>query len=86
VGGVLDTISAIAPGATVTISAWCQADTASLMVTASGPSAVARIDPLSARVHRVAGDAWRDFGADQLSVEWTWPHSGADPALVTSTR
>jgi two-component system sensor histidine kinase DesK len=86
VGGVLDTISAIAPGATVTISAWSQADTASLMVTASGPSAVARIDPLSARVHRVAGDAWRDFGADQLSVEWTWPHSEADPVRSGSTR
>ncbi len=86
IGGVLDTISAIAPGATVTLSAWSQEDIASLMVTASGPSVVARMDPLSARVHRVAGEAWRDFGADQVSVEWTWPRSEADAAIPAGTR
>jgi hypothetical protein len=81
IGGTLDTICASAPGSTVTLSTWSDPDTGSLTVTVSGPW-LARIGPeLGARIDRVAGESWRDLGADTLTVEWTWPR-GVAPAGV----
>jgi hypothetical protein len=72
VGGVLDTIAAMAPGATVTLAGWDQGEAASLMVTGSGSRVAHAHDALTARVHRVAGEAWRDFGEGSVTVEWSW--------------
>jgi hypothetical protein len=78
---VLDTIAAMAPGSSVTLAGWVQEDSGSLMLTASGPRVPHAHEGLTARVNRVAGDAWRDFGEDALTLEWSWrqgsDHTGA---------
>ena len=81
VGGVLDTIAAMAPASAVTLAAWSADGAGSLLVTARGSRVEHSQGELAARVHRVAGPAWRDFGADDLSVEWTW-RRGTDTATV----
>lgn len=78
VGGVLDTIAAMAPGATVTLAGWDQDAVASLMVTGSGPRVAHAHDTLTSRVHRVAGEAWRDFSDGAVTLEWSWPQGASD--------
>jgi signal transduction histidine kinase len=74
VGGVLDTVCSMAPGAAVTLSSWADPTRCSLMVTASGPAVARSADALAARVDRVAGPvAWREVGSDSITVEWAWP-------------
>jgi hypothetical protein len=74
VGGVLDTVCALAPGSDVTLSAWRDPKASSLMVTARGPAVERAEEPLVGRVDRVAGPlAWRELAADSVTVEWSWP-------------
>jgi hypothetical protein len=72
VGGVLDTVAAMAPGASVTLAGWDHDAVATLMVTGTGPRVAHAHDTLTSRVHRVAGEAWRDFSDGSVSVEWSW--------------
>jgi hypothetical protein len=40
-------------------------------------------------VHRVAGEAWRDFGGDIITVEWTWlrrSDQSASPRPLVAAR
>jgi hypothetical protein len=80
VGGVLDTAAALAPGCAVTISAWDEPGRGTLTVTLAGPRVAHAGAALESRVHRVAGEAWRDFGGDIITVEWTWLRRSGDPA------
>jgi hypothetical protein len=80
VGGVLDTAAALAPGCSVTLSAWDEPGRGTLTVTLAGPRVAHAGAALESRVHRVAGEAWRDFGGDIITVEWTWLRRSQDPA------
>ena len=71
VGGVVDVLCALAPGAAVTLSAWAEPGPA--FVLAAGGEPVARAGQvLLDRIDHVAGDAWRDVGTDGITVEWSW--------------
>lgn len=86
VGGVLDTVCALAPGADVTLSAWGGRESCSLMVTARGPAVEQAGEPLAGRVDRVAGPlAWREIASDAVTVEWSWPTEQL-PGAARSTR
>ncbi len=77
VGGVIDVVCALAPGASVTLSSWSDPDPAILLSVAgprvgdAGPALVERID-------WVAGSAWCDVTPDALTLEWRW--TGGMPA------
>jgi hypothetical protein len=82
VGGVLDTLAAMAPGCTVTLSTWSEPSRGVLTVLAAGPRVAHVGAPLESRIHRVAGRAWREFGGDTITVEWAWLRATpAAPAL-----
>jgi hypothetical protein len=89
VGGVLDTAAALAPGCSVTISAWDEPGRGTLTVILAGPRVAHAGEALESRVHRVAGEAWRDFGGDIITVEWTWlrpPEQPAPPKPLVAAR
>jgi hypothetical protein len=89
VGGVLDTVAALAPGCAVTISAWEEPNRGTLTLTMAGPRVAHAGDALESRIHRVAGQAWRDFGGDVVTVEWTWLHpptGRASPGTAAGAR
>ncbi len=89
VGGVLDTAAALAPGCSVTISAWDEPGRGTLTVTLAGPRVAHAGAALESRVHRVAGEAWRDFGGDIITVEWTWlrrSDQSASPRPLVAAR
>ncbi len=84
VGGILDTVCALAPGADVTLAAWRDPKASSLMVTAMGPAVERAAEPLASRVDQVSGPlAWRELATDAVTVEWSWPTqevSGQSPS------
>ena len=73
IGGCIDTICALAPGCSVTLSAFEETTAGSLTLIASGPSVLLAGEPLADRVAALAPTAWRDVSDDTLTVEWTWP-------------
>ena len=82
IGGVVDSICSVAPGAAVTLSGWPGPEP-TMVVTAQGP-AVGRAGPaLLDRVKRSSGGAWVEVGPDELTAEWAW--SGEMPAAVATS-
>jgi hypothetical protein len=78
IGASIDAVSAMAKGCTVTLSAFDEATSGSLTLTAGGPTVLASRDPLAERIAILAPTAWRDVSDDTLTVEWTWPTTAAD--------
>jgi signal transduction histidine kinase len=71
VGGMVDVLCALAPGAAVTLSAWAEPGPAIVLAAGGEPVALAG-QRLVDRIDHVIGDAWRDVGSDGITVEWTW--------------
>ena len=70
-GGVIDAICALAPGASVTLSAWAD-PTPTVMLTAEGPALVRAEPQLVSRFERFAVGAAREVGPDGVTLEWAW--------------
>jgi hypothetical protein len=71
VGGAIDVLCALAPGAPVTLSSWSDPDPA-IVLSASGPRVDAAGRALVQRIDRVAGAAWCDVSPDAMTLEWRW--------------
>lgn len=71
VGGMIDALCALAPGASVTLSAW--ADPApTVILTAEGSGLVRAETLLRARFDRFAEGAFTEIGPEGLTLEWAW--------------
>jgi hypothetical protein len=74
VGGVIDVVCALAPGARVTLSSWSEPD-ATIVVSVEGPQVGPVAPQLLRRIDRIAGAAWYDATPDEISLEWRWADS-----------
>ena len=83
VGGVIDAVSALAPGASVTLSSWSDPDP-SILLSVAGPRVGGAGPALVERIDRVSGTAWRDLTPDEITLEWRW--TGAVPAQGVGRR
>jgi hypothetical protein len=71
VGGVIDVVCALAPGATVTLSSWSEPDP-TIVVSVQGPQVGHAAPALLLRIDRVASDAWCDATPEEITLEWRW--------------
>ncbi|MDH4016041.1 MAG: hypothetical protein OEV20_01750 [Actinomycetota bacterium] len=71
VGGVIDALCALAPGASVTLSAWAD-PTPSVLLAAEGPALIRAEPHLVSRFDRFAVGAAREVGPDGVTLEWAW--------------
>ena len=83
VGGVIDVVCALAPGASVTLSSWSDPDPA-IVLSVSGPEVLAAGRALAERIERVARAAWCDLTPDDATLEWRWTE--AVPAAEARRR
>ena len=83
VGGVIDAVCALAPGASVTLSSWSDPEP-SILLSVAGPRVGAAGPALVERIDRVSGTAWRDLTADEITLEWRW--TGSVPAQGAGRR
>lgn len=83
VGGVIDLVCALAPGASVTLSSWSDPDPA-IVLSVTGPRVGGAGPALVERIHRVSSAAWCDVTSDEITLEWRW--AVAMPAQVDRRR
>jgi hypothetical protein len=76
VGGVIDVVCALAPGAAVTLSAWSQPDP-TIVLSVGGPEVLSAGDALVERIGVIAGGARCDPTSDEITLEWRWAESVA---------
>jgi hypothetical protein len=77
VGGVIDAVCALAPGASVTLSSWSDPDP-SILLSVAGPRVGGAGPALVERIDKVSGTAWRDLTPGEITLEWRW--AGSVPA------